>query len=103
MDMERVYIGCSITNESKRDEVPLAVWQYWTNQPGELGDNSNGLAPHKIVVEMCRIKNTNKIVFHAEAIEEKTGGVYFTNYSLHIVDLLALLAEGKKEVKHIAF
>ncbi len=101
--MERIYIGCSITNESKRDEVPIGVWKFWTNCPGELGDNSNGLAPHIIMVEMCRIKDTNKIVFHAEAIEEKTGGVYFTNYSLHIVDLLGLLSEGEKIVKHIAF
>ena len=100
--MERVYIGCSITNESKRDEVPLAVWQYWTNQTDVLGYN-DGLSPHKIVVELCRIKDTNKIIFHIEAIEENTGGVEFINYSLHIVDLLSLLAEGKKEVKHIAF
>ena len=99
--MEKFLIGSSITNEHKRDEVPIGVWRYWTNQPGELGDNSNGLAPHIIVVEMCKLDN--EIIFHVVATEEKTGGVYFTNYSLHIVDLLALLAEGKKEVKHIAF
>ena len=101
MGMERIYVGSSITNESKRDEVPIGVWKFWTNQPGELGDNSNGLAPHIIVVEMCKLDN--EIIFHVVATEESTGGVYFTNYRIHIFELLGLLAEGQKFVKHIAF